>query len=155
MSSRVYNLEGKLSIQTNENAVLEKLEEKLKHFEEKFELVDKANEAFSSFVGDACSSIDDLVVEFNDEIGNITIENEDDVQLTSTFENPFRWKCDICDFLAKSERGLKAHKTRKHENCDWCDFICENKSEMEKHKMAKHPIQYSKEVLEGYIGKSP
>ena len=79
---------------------------KTKYFEEKFELVDKTNEAFSSFVGDACSSINDLVVEFNDEIGNITIENEDDVQLTSTFENPFKWKCNVCDFLAKSERGL-------------------------------------------------
>ena len=90
MSCKIENLERKLTIQAKESEVLEKLEEKLKHFEEKFELVDKANEAFSSFVGDACSSIDDLVVEFSDEIGNITVENEDDVQLTSTFENPFR-----------------------------------------------------------------
>ena len=66
---------------------------------------------------------DDLVVELNDDIGNITIENENESQLTRTFDNPFRWKCDFCDFIAKSERGLKTHITRKHEICDWCDFV--------------------------------
>jgi len=59
-----------------------------------------------------------LVVELNDDIGNITIENDDENDLTRTFENPFRWKCNICEFVAKSERGLKSHKTRKHENCN-------------------------------------
>ena len=54
-------------------------EQKLEYFEEKFELVDKTTETFSSFVGDACLSINDLVAEFNDEIGNITIENEDEI----------------------------------------------------------------------------
>ena len=155
MSSKIHNLERKLDTHTNEKVLLEKLEEKLKYFEEKFELVDKTTEPFSNFVRTSCSSIDDLVVELNDDIGNITIENDDENDLTRTFENPFRWKCNICEFVAKSERGLKSHKTRKHENCNWCDFICEERSEMEKHKMGKHTIQYSKEVLEGYMGKSP
>ena len=61
----------------------------------------------------------------------------------------------VCDFQVKSERGLKSHKTRKHENCDWCEFICDSNSEMKKHKMDKHTIAYSKEVLQGFIGKSP
>ena len=155
MSNKINNLERKLDSQTNEKVLLEKLEEKLKYFEEKFELVDKTTETFSNFVRTSCSSIDDLVVELNDDIGNITIENDDENDLTRTFENPFSLKCNICEFVAKSERGLKSHKTRKHENCNWCDFICEERSEMEKHKMGKHTIQYSKEVLEGYMGKSP
>ena len=86
-------------MQAKESAVLEKLEEKLKYFEEKFELADKTTETFSSFVGDACSSINDLVVEFNDEIGNITIENEDDNQLSSTFEKPYKWKYNIAKLI--------------------------------------------------------
>ena len=115
--------------------------------------MEKALESFSHFMGEAASSIDDLVVELNDDIGNIIIENEN--QLTRTFDNPFRWKCDFFDFIAKSERGLKTHITRKHEICDWCEFVCADKSEMTTHKMEKHRLQYSKEVLEGYIGKSP
>ena len=94
---------------------------------------------------------DDLVVELNDDIGNITIEN----QKTRTFDNLFRWKFDFCEFIAKSERGLKTHTTRKHEICDWCEFVCAEKSEMKTHKMEKHSLQYGMELLEGYIGKSP
>ena len=82
-----------------------------------------------------------------------TIESED--QLLRTFENPFKFKCNICEFTAKSDRGLKSHKTRQHENCDWCEFICAEESEMKKHKMDKHTIAYSKEVLQGLIAKSP
>ena len=92
-----------------------------------------------------------MVVELNDDIGNNTIDNEDENQLLRTFDNPFKWKCDICEFIAKSERGLKTHKARKHENCDWCDFICADKSEMKKHKMDKHTLQYGKEVLQSFM----
>ena len=98
---------------------------------------------------------DDLVVELNDDIGNITIENENENQLTRTFDNPFRWKCDFCEFIAKSERGLKTHIKRKHEIWNWCEFVCGEKSEMKTHKMEKLSLQYGMEVLEGYIGKSP
>ena len=51
--------------------------------------------------------------------------------------------------------GLEFDKSRKHENCDWCEFICAEESEMKKHKMDKHTIAYSKEVLKGFIAKSP
>ena len=116
--------------------------------------IEKALESFSHFMGEAASSIDDMVVELNDDIGNITIESEDN-NLLRTFDNPFKFKCDICEFIAKSERGLKSHKTRKHENCEWCDYICNSKSEMKKHKLDKHPLKYSREVLEEFMGKSP
>ena len=152
MNTKIQNIETKLT-QKDENSLFEKIEEKLKHIEKKFELVDETNETFSNFVVNTCSNIDDLVVELNDDIGNITIENEN--QLTRTFDNPFRWKCDFCEFIAKSERGLKTHITRKHEICDWCEFVCADKSEMKTHKMEKHRLQYSKEVLEVYIGNSP
>ena len=68
---------------------------------------------------------DDLVVELNDDIGNITYESEDNM-LLKTFNNtlnPVDFKGNLCDFAAKLERGLKTHNTRKHDNCDWCDFI--------------------------------
>ena len=96
-----------------------------------------------------------MVVELNDDIGNITIENENENQLTGTFDKPFRWKCDFCEFIAKSERGLKTLITRKYEICDWCDFVCVDKREMETHKMEKHTLKYGKVVPECYIGKSP
>jgi hypothetical protein len=35
--------------------------------------------------------------------------------LETTFHNPtFGYKCDQCDFVAKSGSSLKTHKTRKH-----------------------------------------
>ena len=105
-------------------------------------------------MGAAAGSLDDLVVELNDDIGNITIESEEN-GLLRTIDNPFQFKCNVCDFQAKSERGLKSNKTRKHESCDWCEFICDSNSGMKKHKMDKHTIAYSKEVLQGFIGKSP
>ena len=131
------------------------IEEKLEAFEKKlFEKIEGKLKTFSDFMGEAAGSIDDLVVELNDDMGNISIESEGNA-LLRTFDNPFQFKCNFCDFQAKSERGLKSHKTRKHENCDWCEFICDSNSEMKKHKMDKHTIAYSKEVLQGFIGKSP
>ena len=71
-----------------------------------------------------CDNVDDLAVKLNDELGNITIGSEDNL-LESTFNNPSSGlKCELSDFTAKSERGLKTHKTRKHNTCDWCDFSC-------------------------------
>ena len=98
-------------------------------------------ESFKDFAG----GIDDLAVDLNDDIGNLT------VPLDQTFKNPFlAFKCDICDFSAKSERGLKTHKTRKHINCNWCDLICKDESELKKHKMDKHSLEYSVELLQNY-----
>ena len=116
----IENLEKKFS----ENNI----DDKLEAFENQLMgKIEKALESFSHFMGEAASSIDDMVVELNDDIGNITIESEDN-NLLRTFDNPFKFKCDICEFIAKSERGLKSHKTRKHENCEWCDYICNSKS---------------------------
>ena len=88
------------------------------------------------------------------DIGNITLESEDNT-LLKTFDNPFKFKCDICEFIAKSERGLKSHRTRKHENCEWCEYICDSESDMKKHKMDEHTLKYSRELLVGLMGKSP
>ena len=102
------------------------IEEKLETFEKKlFEKIEQKLKTFSDFMGEAAGSIDDLVVELNDDMGNITIENDENT-LLRTFDNPFQFKCNFCDFQAKSERGLKSQKTRKHEICDWCEFICDS-----------------------------
>ena len=147
MSVKIETLEKKIS----ENNIEEKLEAFEKQLLGKMEA---ALKSFKHFMGEACSSIDDMVVELNDDLGNITIEGEENYMLR-TFDNPFQFKCNICEFIGKSERGLKAHKTRKHENCEWCNFICETVNEMEKHKMDQHTLKYSREVLEGLCGKSP
>ena len=55
-----------------------------------------------------------MVVQLNDDIGHITIESED-ITSSKTFDNPFKFKFDICEFIAKSEGGLKSHRKRKHE----------------------------------------
>ena len=87
-------------------------------------------------MGAAAGSLDDLVVELNDDIGNTTIEIESEENgLLRTFDNPFQLKCNVCDFQATSERGLKSHKTRKPKSCDQCEFICDSNSGMKKHKM--------------------
>ena len=107
-------------------------------------------EFYGDIFKDFAVDIDDLAVELNDDIGNLTVENVD-VPLDQTFKNPFlALKCDICDFSAKSERGLKTHKTRKHINCNWCDLICKDESELKKHKMDKHSLEYSVELLQNY-----
>ena len=105
--------------------------------------MDFIGESFNEFA----ENIDYLAVVLNDDIGNLTVENVD-VTLNQTFKNPFLgFKCDLCEFAAKSERGLKTHMTRKHINCDWCDFICNEDSEIKKRKMEKHSLQYSVELL--------
>ena len=71
--------------------------------------------------------------------------------LLKTFNNPSNpvgFKCDNCEFAAKSERGLKTHMTRKHSKCDWCEFICDDEKEMKKHKFDKHTMEYGAELLQ-------
>ena len=150
MSKKILNLEKKLAESEEKETTMEKLEEKLKAFDKKFEEIEKKIDYFSNFVGDACVQFDDLVVELNDDIGNITFESEDNM-LLKTFNNPVNpvgFKCDICEFAAKSERGLKTHKTRKHFNCDWCDYICDDEKEIKKHKFDKHTMEYGAELLQ-------
>ena len=155
-SSRGSNMEAfEEKVEAFEKKLMEKMDDKLEAFQNTLmENIKESIDVYSKHMHEACTSIDDMVVELNDDIGNITFESEDS-SLLKTFDNPFKFKCNICEFAAKSDRGLKAHKSRKLENCDWCWFICAEESEMKKHKMDKHIIAYSKEVLEGFIAKSP
>ena len=50
--------------------------------------MEEALKSFQHFMGEACSSIDDMVVELNDDIGNITIKSEDSTLLKAS-DNPF------------------------------------------------------------------
>ena len=81
MSIKISNLETKLSESEEKEITMGKLKEKLDAFEKKFEEIEKKLDYFSNFVGDACVQIDDLVVELNDDIGNITFESEDNMLL--------------------------------------------------------------------------
>ena len=95
--------------------------------------------------------VNDLTIELYDDIGNLTMEKED-ISMDQTFKNPFlKNKCDMCDFEAKSERGLKTHKNRKHESCEWCDFVCKEEEDLKKHKMDEHMLKYSAELLQNYL----
>ena len=84
--------------------------------------------------------------------GNITVESEGN-SFEQTIKNPFLqgFKCDLCDFTAKSERVLKEHKSRKRWPCELCKLICKNQSDLKKHKMDEHTLKYSAEVLRGLI----
>ena len=74
------------------------------------------------------------------------------ISMDQTFKNPFLVvKCDLCKFEAKYERGLKTHKTRKHESCEWCDFVCKEEEDLKKHKMDEHMLKYSAELLQNYL----
>ena len=78
MNTKLQYIETKLT-QNNVNSLFEKLEEKLKHVEEKFKLVDEANETFSNFVINACSNIDDLE--------HLTIPSDGNVIFVNSLQN--------------------------------------------------------------------
>jgi hypothetical protein len=71
------------------------------------------------------------------EIGNDTGESEDNL-LEKTFNNPsLGFKCDICESVTKTEKGLKAHKTRKHGgkfDCDLCEKSFDSERELQIHR---------------------
>ena len=86
--------------------------------------------------------------ETNDSINVLEKEENEFDDLESTFINPFnKIKCDLCDFKAKDERGLKIHERRKHTNpvitvivekkkkytCEECDFETNIKKYFSKH----------------------
>ena len=153
-NQEIEDLTEKISVIENKLSE-EYIDEKLDAFEKQLvENFEKALESYSKHMREACTEIDDMVIELNDDMGNVTIEGEESNMLR-TFDNPFQLKCNICEFIAKSERGLKTHISRKHENCEWCNFICETDNEMKKHKMDQHMLKYSREILEDLCGKSP
>ena len=138
----------------NKNNVLPECVEKIELFEnnivQRFEALEKLMKYFAEQLDELSEHVNDMAVEFSDDIGKLT--PEEDKNLEQTFKNPFLiFKCDICEFVGKSERGLKTHKTRKHWNCNWCDFLCKEESELKKHKMDEHTLQYSAEVLRSYL----
>jgi hypothetical protein len=102
---------------------------------------------FAKHMKGVCDHVDDLAVELNDTLGDITVESEDNL-MEKTFNNPsLGFDCEFCDFIAKTDRGLKTHKTRKHCSCEWCDYICKDESDMKKHKFDKHTLDYGTELL--------
>ena len=150
--ARIDSLETRIKAVETKNDVIATIEEKIEEFDRRFEKICEGLDKSMDFIGERftnfAENIDDLAVVLNDDIGNLTVENVD-VTLDQTFKNPFLgFKCDLCEFAAKSERGLKTHRTRKHINCEWCDFICNENSEIKQHKMEKHSLQYSVELLQ-------
>ena len=72
-----------------EKKLFEKIDDKIETFKTKlFEDIKESVNMYSKYMKEACTSIDDMIVELNDDIGNITIESEDN-PLLETFENPF------------------------------------------------------------------
>ena len=68
---------------------------------------------------------------------------------------PEKFKCSVCDFVAKNNFGLKIHFHKKHSsvkfNCFTCDFKCETHSELMEHN---EKYYYShRQVLNKYYEK--
>ena len=152
LTSKVLILENKISEINGKNSDIEEVQEKIeaheKKFEKLFEVLDKGFDFLKEKVKLFGEDMDDLAIELNDDIGNLTVESEEN-PLQQTFKNPFLGiRCNFCDFSAKSERGLKTHKSRKHCNCNWCDFTCKDESEFKEHKLDKHSMEYSVEILQ-------
>ena len=60
---------------------------------------------FANHMKGVCDHLDDLAVEFNDTMGNITVESEDNL-MEKTFNNPsLGFDCTFCDFFAKTDQG--------------------------------------------------
>ena len=153
MSCEITKLETKITEREANNIVQPESIEKIELFQnnvvERFEALEKSMKYFAEQLDKLSEHVNDLAIEFSDDIGNLSTEK--DKSLEQIFKNPFLvLKCDICDFVAKSERGLKTHKTRKHYNCNWCDFVCEKESDIKKHKMDEHTLEYSAEILRSY-----
>ena len=54
------------------------------------------------------------IIKFYDDI-LVNEEHEEICLLDATFSNPSAgFKCEMCDFMAKSEGGLKIHNKKKH-----------------------------------------
>ena len=57
-------------------------------------------------------------------------------------ENDEVWSCDICDYKAKSNSGLKTHRTKIHKtkpyNCDDCAFAFKTRKDLESHIESMH-----------------
>ena len=156
LSGRIFELENNNTdhqietvdpIPNEKDCKIDTLEKAHKEFEKKLEQYEKNMITFAKHMKGVCDHVDDLAVELNDTLGDITVESEDNL-MEKTFNNPsVGFDCEFCDFIAKTERGLKTHKTRKHCSCEWCDYICKDESDMKKHKFDKHTLQYGTELL--------
>ena len=65
------------------------------------------------------------------------------------------YKCEICDFETKKERGLNIHKRRKHGQkltCDLCDETFETKRDLKMHR-SKHSYSSNKYETENKCNK--
>ena len=59
----------------------------MEQFEKKLELYEKNMVTFAKHMQGVCEHIEDLEVELNHELGNITAESEDNL-MENTFNNP-------------------------------------------------------------------
>ena len=88
-------------LETKVNDIETKSEEKVETFEKKiekrFEVLEKMMEFFAKEMNMFTNHVNDLAVELHDDIGNLTMEKEDN-SMDQTFRNPFlKIKCDLCE----------------------------------------------------------
>ena len=105
----------KLNILKKKDTEVHHLQEKLTNLEKKIDIMEK--------------NVDLNVQEV------VTVTN--DITCTKP-ESLSDIKCEKCDFIAKSEHGLKVHIKAKHTGknkfkCYTCDFSCETKLELTEH----------------------
>ena len=79
------------------NDIQVKIEAHEKKLDDIFEAIDKGFDFLKEKVEIFEENIDDLAVELNDDIGNLTVESEDN-SLGQTFKNPFL-QGSKCDFM--------------------------------------------------------
>ena len=96
LSGRLKELENKINdaqkqtvdpIPCEKDCIIDNLEKAQKEFEKKLELYEKNMITFAKHMQGVCEHLDDLGVEFNDTLENITAESEDNL-MEKTFKNP-------------------------------------------------------------------
>ena len=113
LASEISRLETKVSEKVDSNISVLEIRERIDNFEEKaengFKAMEKMLKLFAKDMDVFSDHINDFAVEVNDDIGNLT-EAWGNTSMDLTFKNPFLMvKCDLCEFIAKSEKGLKTH----------------------------------------------
>ena len=135
------------------SALMKKFDKKLDIFEKKVkELESKLKQKDSELetIKSKQKILEDKLKQIEEETG--AIEERVLNQSISVLESSIRiteketLKCESCNFVTESERGLKVHRKRKHEDlsenifpqiCDFCEIKCFDKTDLEEH-LKKH-----------------